>query len=124
MLETRPIETETELCQRYFARFSLLGPSVPWVCAAGAGVSTSTTNAFVYLPYPQAMRATPTLSQSAAGTVCLYDATAKTSITLSTIYYGTNSLGANITASSQTIGRGTLYGIYALTGWCQLDAEI
>ena len=118
--ENRPIETETELCQRYYQRFSALTGTL---AAFGSGVSTTTTNAFVYVKYAQPMRSTPTLSQS--GTA-IYNTASRTLSAISASYYGDNSLGVNLTTSAgtQTIGQGVIWSATSTSSYIALDAEL
>jgi hypothetical protein len=59
--EHRPNQVEISLCQRYYARLTSFGAAY---AGFGSGICQSTTVTTLYLPFPQKMRASPTISQS------------------------------------------------------------
>lgn len=96
----RPYGTELALCQRYYwssnANTNTTDP------ALGAGVSATTTAAFIYVAYPVSMRAAPTLTTS--GTFNYRSATslAVSAVGLSTA--GNDSCNLNVTTAVNTAG--------------------
>jgi hypothetical protein len=117
MLETRSIEKETELCQRYFQRIAALGT----LTSFGCGSASTTTNGLIWVPYAVPMRGVPTVSQSSAQ---LYDIAARTISALSTASYGDMGLSINITSTGLTQNRATLWTGSSSTGYIDLNAEI
>jgi hypothetical protein len=119
--ELLQFEKQLELCQRYFARLgSLSGNYVGF----GAGCSTTTTNALAYIKYPQAMRGTPTISQS---NTAILNTSPRAVTALSTANYGNNSMALNITTASatQTIGQGIVWcGNNSAAAYIDLNAEL
>jgi hypothetical protein len=123
--EVLPYEKQLELCQRYYARLSSLsGNNVGF----GAGVtfqgaSTSPNAAFVYLKYPQQMRATPTVAQSGTG---VYNTAIRTLSSTSSPYYGSDSLSINLSTATntQTVGQGVLWTGNSSTAYIELNAEL
>ena len=96
--ETRPMQTELALCQRYYQRLSSVTDAY-----FATGVAISSTTFRVYVPYAQTFRALPTLSVAAVGSGEY--GIDKRAATLSTVYYGVNSLAADFTSTSMTAGR-------------------
>jgi hypothetical protein len=119
--ELLQFEKQLELCQRYFARLSSLSGNY---VGFGAGCSTTTTNALAYIKYPQAMRGTPTISQSSTA---ILNTSLRSVTALSTANYGNNSMALNITTASatQTIGQGIVWcGNNSAAAYIDLNAEL
>jgi hypothetical protein len=113
--EFRPQQVELALCQRYFFRNISAGGYV------ASGTSTSTTNAAFYVKYPQAMRATPTISASVR--IEEPSGTYRTAVA-GTIYYGSDSANANFASTSLTAGRAVLLQTALLTNFLDFSAEL
>jgi hypothetical protein len=88
----------------------------------GSGVSNTTTSAGFYIKYPQAMRATPTMSAS----VRISDiGVAFRTATAGAIYYGSDSANANFTSTSLTAGRAVVLQTQtANTNYLDFSAEL
>ena len=116
----RPYGTELALCQRYYSRLSSLSGNY---VGFGAGVVASTTSAQVYVKYPVRMRSAPTLGQS---NTAAYDSSVQPVTSLGSIYYGDESLFANLNvASGLTVGRGCIWsGNNSATAYIDLSAEL
>jgi hypothetical protein len=90
--ELRPQQVELALCQRYYQRLVSTATEAP---AIASGVNISTTNAYFYLKYAQAMRALPTLNNSILGdngTFLINQVPVYWATTKGTMYYGDNSI--------------------------------
>ena len=122
--ETRPVEVELALCQRYYYRITHAAVSLPF----GYAYAYSTTQAQAAINYPVPMRTAPTaLEQS--GTANKYEITGVSTITCSAVpVHGgstTNTIGiVNTTvASGLTAGDAGLLradstnGVGAYLGW-------
>jgi len=116
----RPYGTELALCQRYYSRLSSLSGNY---VGFGAGVVASATSAQVYVKYPVRMRSAPTLGQS---NTAAYDSSVQPVTSLGSIYYGDESLFANLNvASGLTVGRGCIWsGNNSATAYIDLSAEL
>lgn len=114
--ELRPQQVELALCQRYFWR------NTGDLVVVGSGVSNTTTSAGFYIKYPQAMRATPTMSAS----VRISDiGVAFRTATAGAIYYGSDSANANFTSTSLTAGRAVVLQTQtANTNYLDFSAEL
>jgi hypothetical protein len=118
--ERRPFGTELALCQRYYAKLTTTKGNYN---AFGSGVADTTTNGFVYVKYPQQMRATPTVTQS--GTAA-FDASVQAVTVASIDYAGNETAAINLTvASGLTVGRGCLWlGNNSSTAFVDFSAEL
>ena len=116
----RPYGTELALCQRYYSRLSSLSGNY---VGFGAGVAASTTSAQVYVKYPVRMRSAPTLGQS---NTAAYDGSIQPVTSFGSIYYGDESLFANLNvASGLTAGRGCIWSSNnSATAYIDLSAEL
>lgn len=116
----RPYGTELMLCQRYYSRLSSLSGNF---VGFGSGVVGATTVGTAYVKYPVRMRAAPTLGQS--GTA-VYDGSTQSVTSLGSVYYGDESLFANLNvASGLTSGRGCGWiGNNSATAYIDLSAEL
>jgi len=119
--ERRQYGQELALCQRYFARLS----SFATYTGFASGVVLNATTGFVYLKYPVAARASPTISQSNTAN---YDGSVIAAVTsIGTAYYGTDSLSANVISSGGglTTGRGcVLLGNNNTAAYINLSMEL
>jgi hypothetical protein len=112
--ELRPQQVELALCQRYFYRLS--GPAN---MAVASGVATSTANVLAYTKYPQAMRATPTIS---AVTLRIFPYSAAGVV--GAVNYGDNSAALNISGGSRTAGQGAIIAATTTASYLDFSAEL
>lgn len=117
-------EKQLELCQRYYARLSSLsGNNVGF----GAGVTfqggASAGGAFVYIKYPQQMRASPTLNYS---NTAVYNTSARTVTSFQSPHYGTDSMSLSLYTgtNTQTVGQGVVFTGNIAPTWFDLSAEL
>ena len=122
----RPYGTELMLCQRYFLKWTggAGGNDFP---AIGSGLVASSTQAYVLIPTPATLRATPVISFT--GSVLILDGTASPALTsVNTIYTpGANSFWVTVTGSAGglTGGRGAMfYCVNATTNSFSVSAEL
>jgi hypothetical protein len=113
----RPYGTELALCQRYY--WNATGN----LSALGAGVQATATIANIYVKYPQAMRASPTLSQS--GTFVNNGAYNISVINISTVYSTLNSALVQPTIpSGYAVGTQGLTWLIDGSGFFAASAEL
>jgi hypothetical protein len=112
--ELRPQQVELALCQRYFYRLS--GPAN---LAVASGVATSTANVLAYTKYPQAMRATPTIS---AATLRIFPNSAAGVV--GAVNYGDNSAALNISGGTRTAGQGAVIAATTTASSLDFSAEL
>ena len=122
--EVIPYAKQIESCQRYYARMgSLSGNYVGF----GAGVSfqggASAGGAFVYIKYPQRMRASPSINYS---NTAIFNTLARAVTAFSSPHIGTDSMSVTLTtaANTQTVGQGVVWTGNISPTFFELDAEL
>jgi hypothetical protein len=111
---TGTIQGELAACQRYYWNATTANNTI------GAGVVSSTTNAFISVKYPQTMRIVPTLTFATAATL---EQSGSASVTAASIAVaGTDGAGISCTSSGMTNGRGAI--LYVTTGSFQFSSEL
>lgn len=121
LFESLPAAKLLDACMRYYAKIARFSGNYT---SFGAGVSTTTATARVWVKYPQPMRTTPTLAVS--GTTAVFNTTNRAVVTVGTPDYGSDSLQVELTtaAATQTIGQGVLWtASNNSTAFIALDAE-
>jgi hypothetical protein len=108
------IQGELAACQRYYWNAKTADNTI------GAGVVSSTTNAFISVKYPQTMRIVPTLTFATAATLEQAGSAAVTAASIAVA--GTDGAGLSCTSSSLTTGRGAI--LYVTTGSFQFSSEL
>jgi len=131
--EMIPYDKQLQLCQRYYARLSQQSSGTNQL-AFGVGSSTVTGTvslngqSFIYIKYPQQMRAAPTLTSPAStGCAILSVASLLAISSIGSAYYGSDSLGVfiNTALSTQTRGNSVLLVTNNnATGYVELNAEL
>jgi hypothetical protein len=113
-LTTGTIQGELAACQRYYWNAKTADNTI------GAGVVSSTTNAFISVKYPQTMRIVPTLTFATAATLEQSGSAAVTAASIAVA--GTDGAGLSCTSSGLTNGRGAI--LYVTTGSFQFSSEL
>ena len=123
--ERRSYGQELSLCQRYYVIFRGDAGANDFA-GIGTGVMGSTSRAFIYIPTPVTLRASPTFSYS--GTVTVTDGVVGANVTAIATQYMSSSGGAWLsvdTTGSQAQGRGAfLYTGNATTNLFALSSEL
>jgi hypothetical protein len=127
------IESELSACQRYYYRTTSVGAYDGF----GQGFAFAANNAFIYMPLPVTMRATPTLDTASAASYRITDGASVNSLsggslasqTGGALYPGTSpTLGVIVAATSTnvlTFGRGHILGANNTVGaWIGWSAEL
>jgi hypothetical protein len=111
---TGTIQGELAACQRYYWNATTANNTI------GAGVVSSSTNAFISVKYPQTMRIVPTLTFATAATLEQAGSAAVTAASIAVA--GTDGAGLSCTSSGMTTGRGAI--LYVTTGSFQFSSEL
>lgn len=103
--EYRPLSVELQMCQRYFYKES--GNNTPYVWFA-LGFAASSSNIQAFAKYPVRMRASPSISFSAANTFLMDGVNALTPSSVSANYV--TEFGARFSAAVSGANAGQAYG--------------
>jgi YVTN family beta-propeller protein len=124
LFEARPVGVELAYCQRYFYEISSASPANPYT-TFGVGGTASSTVAYIFVNFPQVMRAIPSFTSSAYSTFGdnLGSITSITALALLDAFSESASL--DVTGTASGAGKAVMLGAAdTASAYMQFSAEL